>query len=141
MEIKGKVVAVLPMNSGRGKNGEWKSQTVVIEYMSGQYPEKLALTNMKNADDFAKLSVGSEYTFGVNPRSREYNSRWYTEVMCYNWKFEADARTASLGVQPVQPAQPQVAATPVAQPAPAPQTQAAPQTQTQSDAGSDDLPF
>ena len=119
MKIEGKVVAVLPMQKGNGRNGEWKSQTIVVDYKNGDYSYKLALTNMNDADSFAQLKLGDVCNFLCNPSSREYNGRWYTEVRCYNWEI----------VKPVQNQQPQPQPTqqPVQQP-----------SQSQS---SDDLPF
>ena len=31
MEISGKIIAVLPLQSGQGKNGLWRSQDYVLE--------------------------------------------------------------------------------------------------------------
>jgi len=39
MEISGKIIAVLPMATGEGKNGIWRSQDYVLE-TSDQYPKK-----------------------------------------------------------------------------------------------------
>lgn len=137
MEINGKVVAVLEPRSGSGRNGDWKSQTIVIEYMSGQYPEKLALTNMKNADEFGRLAVGATGTFSINPRSREYNGKWYTEAICYNWRMDAAQPAPQPQVAQAAPAQPATAqAQPVAQPQVAAPAQAA-----QGQYDQDDLPF
>ena len=86
LEIKGKVSAVLPMASGTSANGEWKRQTVVIEFEDGSYTRKLAIENAKKADEFAKLNVGDEGVFKCNiPTSREFNGRWYTSVTCWSW--------------------------------------------------------
>lgn len=100
MEIKGKVLAVLDMESGNGKNGEWKRQTIVIEYESGNYMTKLALSNMSNADSFAKIKVGDTGTFMVDPKSKEYKGRWYTEVNCYNWKIDKPNKLQRPAQQP-----------------------------------------
>lgn len=86
MEIKGKVVANLGVQKGTSKAGnEWSKATVVIEY-GDQYPKKVALDNLKNAEEFTKLTVGTEGTFHIEVESREFNGRWYTSVNCYKWK-------------------------------------------------------
>ena len=86
MEIKGKVVANLGVWKGTSKAGkEWAKATVVIEY-GDQYPKKVALDNLKNAEDFAKLAVGTEGTFHIEVESREFNGRWYTSVNCWKWE-------------------------------------------------------
>lgn len=94
MDIKGKVFQVLPMQSGTSANGEWKRQTVIVEYQDGQYTSKVALDNAKKADEFAKVEVGEEYTFKCNtPTSREYNGRWYTSITCWGWDKTATSAT------------------------------------------------
>ena len=86
MEIKGKVVANLGVQKGTSKAGkEWAKATVVIEY-GDQYPKKVALDNLKNAEDFAKLAVGADGTFHIEVESREFNGRWYTSVNCWKWE-------------------------------------------------------
>lgn len=92
MDIKGKVVAVPPVQSGTSAKGEWKRQTVVVEYQDGQYTSKVALENGKKADEFGKLNIGDECTFKCNtPTSREYNGRWYTSVNCWGWDVDNKA--------------------------------------------------
>lgn len=97
MEIKGKVVANLGLQKGTSKAGkEWAKATVVIEY-GDQYPKKVALDNLKNAEEFAKLAVGTERTFHIEVESREFNGRWYTSVNCWKWET-----TQQAPAQPVQ---------------------------------------
>lgn len=108
MEIKGKVYAVLPMVEGTSANGAWKRQTVVVEYQDGQYTSKVALDNTKKADEFAKVEVGTEYTFKCNtPTSREYNGRWYTSITCWGWDKNGNEDSVPQEATP----QPQVAPT------------------------------
>lgn len=86
MEIKGKVVYNLGIQGGVSKSGkEWKKASLIVEIPS-QYPKNVALDNMKRADEFASLGVGTEGTFQIEVESREYNGRWYTSVSCWDWK-------------------------------------------------------
>lgn len=97
MEIKGRVVANLGVQKGTSKAGnEWSKATVVVEY-GDQYPKKIALDNMKNADSFGALEVGTEGTFHIEVESREFNGRWYTSVNC--WKWETTQQTPAQSVQ------------------------------------------
>lgn len=106
LEIKGKVDAVLPMVSGTSANGEWKRQTVVIEFQDGSYTRKLAIENAKKADEFAKLNVGDEGVFKCNtPTSREYNGRWYTSVTCWSWTIDTPQEAPAPTVVQETPAQ------------------------------------
>lgn len=132
MEIKGKVVANLGVQKGTSKFGkDWEKATIVIE-TEGQYPKKVALDNMKNADQFGALTVGTEGCFHIEVESREFNSRWYTSVNC--WKWEVAQATPTQQPQPAPQQQGGQAAYPPAQP----YQQMQAQTATQEDDG---LPF
>lgn len=87
MEIKGKVVQVLPMEGGTSKAGnQWSKASLIVETVENpQYPKKIKISNMKNAEAFSKLAIGSEVAFKVEIESREFNGRWYTEVNCWGW--------------------------------------------------------
>ena len=102
MEIKGKVFKVLPLREGVSASGNaWKMQTIVVEYQDGQYTSKVALDNMKKADEFGKLNVGDEYVFKCNtPTSREYNDRWYTSINCWAWDDGKSTQGATVPATP-----------------------------------------
>ncbi|MCM1216523.1 MAG: DUF3127 domain-containing protein [Alistipes sp.] len=85
MEIRARVVQKLPTESGTSKNGNQWSKASLIAETEGQYPKKIKISNMKNADTFSRIAVGTEITFKVEIESREYNGRWYTEVSCWGW--------------------------------------------------------
>lgn len=123
MELKGTIIANLGVQKGTSKQGkEWSKATIVIE-TEGQYPKKVALDNMKNAESFSTLTIGMSGTFHIEVESREFNGRWYSSVSCWKWETAQPA-----------PA-PQAAYPTTQQPAYAP-TQPAPSTPP-----ADDLPF
>lgn len=126
MNISGKVVQVLPIQSGTSKAGNpWQRQEFILE-QGGQYPRKVCISLF--GDNVAKIpQVGQDVMVSVDIDSREFNGRWYTEIKAWN--------IVQTGAQPAAPAQQQVATAPAAapaqpQPAPAPQAGVA-----------DDLPF
>lgn len=122
MEIKGKVIEKLPLQSGTSSRGEWKKATIVVEIPDGQYGIKLALDNLKDADAFDKIAVGSEGTFNVNVSSRKSNDgRWFTSCTCWRWEIEGGSGQAP---------------TPQAQPTPQPTATAEPTAKAD-----DDMPF
>ena len=43
MEVKGKVIQLLALQSGMGKKGPWKKQEFILETQS-QYPKKVCLS-------------------------------------------------------------------------------------------------
>jgi hypothetical protein len=89
MEIKGKIIQLLPMQTGQGKNGVWKKQEFILE-TPGEYPKKvcLSLWGAEKIDEY-DLAVGMTVTAHINLESREYNSRWYTEARV--WKIEGSS--------------------------------------------------
>ena len=113
MEIKGKVVVVLPQQSGTSAAGnQWKKQEFVIETQE-QFPKKICMTLFGDRVDQYPVAVNDEIVANIDIESREYNGRWYTNINA--WKVEkATAQSA---------------------PAPAPMPTFEPQPE------SDDLPF
>jgi hypothetical protein len=83
MEITGKIVNLLPLQSGQGKGGTWKKQEFIME-TPGQYPKKVCLSLWGEKVDEIKLIPGETITASVNVESREYNGKWYTDVRA--WK-------------------------------------------------------
>ena len=115
MEIKGKVVLVLPQQSGTSQAGnQWKKQEFVIETQE-QFPKKICMTLFGDRVDQYPVAVNDEIVANIDIESREYNGRWYTNVNA--WKIEkATAQAATT-------------------PPPAPMPTFEPQSET------DDLPF
>ena len=105
MEITGRIKTVLPLQSGTSQRGPWSKATVIIEFMSGNYPKILALDNMSKAAEFAALPVGAEFTFWFEPSSREYQGRYYTQCDCSGWQAVGQQPAAPQGYQPPVPPQ------------------------------------
>ncbi len=96
LELSGRLVTVLPEQTGNGRNGVWKKQDFVIE-LSGPYPKKVCLTAWgEKADILLEVSTGDELKVTFDVESREYNGRWYTDLKA--WKIEAQGQ----GAQPPQ---------------------------------------
>jgi hypothetical protein len=43
MQIKGTIIALLPLQTGQGKNGQWRKQDIIIETQD-QYPKKVCIS-------------------------------------------------------------------------------------------------
>jgi hypothetical protein len=82
MEISGKVVHILPLQSGQGKNGEWRKQDFVIE-TEGQYPKKVCFSLWGDKINQAAISQNDFVNVQFDVESREYNSRWYTDLKAF----------------------------------------------------------
>ena len=90
MQINGKLIALLPLQTGQGKNGEWKKQEFIIE-TSGQYPKKVCITTWGKTVDYVP-SIGTEVNVSFDIESREYNGKYYTEVKAF--KIETVGKSA-----------------------------------------------
>lgn len=97
MELKGRVIQMLPMQSGMGKKGQWRKQEFVVETQS-QYPKKVCLSIWGDKIDQFGITEGDEVNVSVDLESREYNGRWYTEARA--WKVEKSGGAATSGAAP-----------------------------------------
>ena len=80
--FEGIVFAVLPAQTGTSARGEWHSQNVVFEMKtSSQYPRKVSVKFFNKRDEVARLVVGAAYNVTFDVESREYQGRWYTDVL------------------------------------------------------------
>ena len=118
MEVVGKIIQVLPLQEGVGRNGNpWKVQPYVLETLD-QYPRKVHFEVF--GEDRIKQNpcdVDQLVTVSFDIESREFNGRWYTSIRA--WRIQqGDTTQAVAGAAP--------AAAPVAVPAAAPQPAAAP---------------
>ncbi len=85
MELKGKVIQLLQMQTGMGKKGQWKKQEFIVETQA-QYPKKVCLSAWGDKIDQFHIAEGDMVNVSVDLESREYNGRWYTEARA--WKLE-----------------------------------------------------
>ena len=132
MEIKGKVMQVLPMRTGTSQRGTmWKVQEYVLETYD-QFPRKVKFDFFGERVDQYPLQPGDDVlvSFDLESRSfvgRDGVERWSTDVRA--WKAEkldpATIQAPAYGAPQPQFAQPQQYApapqpgVPYAQPAPA----------------------
>jgi hypothetical protein len=143
MEVVGKIIQVLPVQEGVGRNGNpWKVQPYVLETLD-QYPRKVHFEVF--GEDRIKQNpceIDQLVTVSFDIESREFNGRWYTSIRA--WRIQ-QGDTTQAGVVP------QPAAVPVAAPQPAAPQAAAPQAAPAMPAvdpfdasagdGTSDLPF
>ncbi|MDR0743599.1 MAG: DUF3127 domain-containing protein [Tannerella sp.] len=103
MEVKGKIIAVQPVQSGEGKNGAWKKQDYVIEYeQNSQYPRKMMFNLWGDKIDQYNIQEGQILSVSFDIDCREYNGRWYNDIRA--WRVESGNETpASDGFIPAQP--------------------------------------
>ena len=131
MEITGKVLAVLELQSGTSKKGsEWKKRDFVIETLDEKFPKKVCFTLFGDRAD-ACPAIDSVVNVAFDIDAHEYNGKWFNSVNA--WKAEPAKSQQQAAPQQAEPAPrtsipPQAA--PVANSNPAP-----------SNSASTDLPF
>ena len=86
LEIEGKVILVLPEQSGTSQAGKtWRKQSFVIE-TEEQYPKKVIFNVWNDMVDTVKqLSSGEKVKVLFRVESRQFNERWYTDLTA--WKI------------------------------------------------------
>lgn len=117
--VEGVVRIYPPMEQGitQSTGQPWYKQLMVIETY-GQYPKKVAVSFMgEKINQLQQFPAGTPVKVHVNPESREYNSKWFTDLN--GWKVEHGSATQHPGA-PTQPAAapmaPAAPAAPVQQP-------------------------
>lgn len=93
LELRGKIVQVLPLQTGMGKKGKWEKLDFIIEIPNGQWPRKVCLS-LWGEEKINKydLEVGLEVTASIEIESRESNGRWYTEIRAWKIQWTEQAR-------------------------------------------------
>jgi len=93
MEIEGKLLQLMPVQTISSQKGQMKKLDFVIEIES-KYPKKVCFSLWNDKIDMLKAKAGDKIKVYFDLESREYNGRWYTEAKA--WKVEG---TSSAGVQ------------------------------------------
>ncbi len=101
LEVKGKLIQKLATESGEGKNGRWEKQQFVIE-TDEQFPKKICIVLWGDkVAMLGKVTEGDVLKVSINIESREFNSRWYTDVKA--WRIEKEADEGSSAPMPAEP--------------------------------------
>ena len=133
MDLTGKIIAVLPANSGVSSRtgNSWMSQDYVIE-VPGQYPRK-CMFRIFGEDRIKQFNIqnGEDVTVSFDIDAHEYNGRWFNEIRAYNVTRGAAPMAAAPQATPFPPQQ---AAAPQATPFP-------PAQEPAGEGSADDLPF
>jgi hypothetical protein len=97
LEITGKVIDILPEQSGTSRNGDWRKQEFILE-IPGTYPKQVCVVQWGDNIDKFGIAEGETITAHIDLQSREYNGRWYTDVKA--WRV---ARPGESGAAPPAP--------------------------------------
>ena len=102
MEITGKIIAVLPANSGTSARtgNPWMSQTYVIE-TQGQYPKKIAF-DVFGEERIKQFNIkhGEELTVRFDIDAHEYQGRYFNQIRAFNVEKSGQQTTQQPTPQP-----------------------------------------
>ena len=133
--FEGIVSTILPAQTGTSARGEWHSQNVVFEMQNNSpYTRKVSVKFFNKRDEVARLVTGAAYKVTFDVESREFNGRWYTDVIGRRVEPKEAAQMAQAPYSepiPVAPVAPMAAPMPTEEPT----------MPAQSAPAIDDLPF
>lgn len=92
MQLTARLINVLPLQTGNGKNGQWRKQDIIVE-TDGQYPKKVCIAIWGDKINESQLQVGNQLKIEFDVESREFNGKWYTD--CKAWKIELAGSSSS----------------------------------------------
>jgi hypothetical protein len=111
LEVEGKLIKTLALQTGQGQKGTWQKQDFVLE-TEDKFPKKVCFSAWGDkTDEIKRFQIGDKLKVSFNPESREYNEKWYTELRA--WKIEnsgaANKQTGSntpppFGIDDIPPA-------------------------------------
>ena len=93
LEIKGTLQSIGVITTGTGKT-DWKKRDFVIETTSDKYTKKICFSAWGDkAEEIENYPNGTELNVSFEVSSREYNSKWYTDLRA--WKIDVLAEYVS----------------------------------------------
>ena len=158
MEFNGRIMRVLPVQSGTNANGNaWTKQEFIFEYFehdTDRYSDKVCLNIMNDKIAEYDLHENDEVLIGFGHSIREYQGKYYNEVRMYKLQKKGQPANQPNSVEQPKSADPNIAqqgtmtsefgkllekkSVQVYPPAEAPVT---PQQPTTAEQEKDDLPF
>lgn len=107
LELEGKIVRKLAVQSGQSARGQWAKQEFVLEYMDGSFPTSVCFTAWGDdkVNDLNRFQVGDSVKVAFNIRGREYNGKWYNDLRVWRLSspIAAGAEATSKSAAPQAP--------------------------------------
>lgn len=94
MELEGRIVRKLNVQTGTSARGAWAKQEFIFEYKEGNFPAQVCMNvwGEEKVKELDRIQVGDQVRVSFNLSSREYNGRWYTDVRA--WRIEPAVQAA-----------------------------------------------
>ena len=93
MEVNGKLVKKLPLESGVSKSGkEWQKQSVVID-TGGEFNNLTAVSAFGDkVEKLNRLELGMDVAILCNVYSREYQGKYYHNIDGYHFSNQSGSQ-------------------------------------------------
>jgi hypothetical protein len=103
MQLTAKLIQLLPIQTGSGKNGEWKKQDIIVE-TDGQYTKKICVSIWGDIISERQLIIGNNLKIDFDIESKELNGKYFTiitankivQILDTNELYFADIGTCSI---------------------------------------------
>lgn len=117
LELEGRIVQKMAVQSGQSARGAWARQDFVVEYQDGNFPTSVCFSawGQDKVQELDKYQVGDAVKVSFNVKGREYNGRWYNDLRV--WRI-APAGAAPAAAPAAPAATPAYAAPAYSAPAP-----------------------
>lgn len=82
LELEGRIVQKMAVQSGQSARGAWARQDFVVEYQDGNFPTSVCFSawGQDKVQELDKYQVGDSVKVSFNVKGREYNGRWYNDL-------------------------------------------------------------
>lgn len=82
MKYSGILKRVLEAQTGEGREGRpWKRQSIILEEVGGTYGRCVCVDVWNDRIDVESLQLEQKIELDVHVESREFNGKWYTNVV------------------------------------------------------------
>ena len=101
LELEGRIVRKLNVQSGTSARGTWSKQEFIFVYQEGNFPSQVCF-NVWGDDkvrELEKYQVGDKVKVSFNLSAREYNGRWYNDIRA--WRIEPAVAAPAAAPAPV----------------------------------------
>lgn len=83
MEIQGKIISILPIQSGTSKSGNaWSKQEYVIE-TADKYPKRMCFGAWNDKIRELAIREGESLKIFFEVDAREWQSKWFNQITAY----------------------------------------------------------
>ncbi|MDR3184234.1 MAG: DUF3127 domain-containing protein [Prevotellaceae bacterium] len=101
LELIGKLIKVLPVQSGTSARGVWSKQDFIIETQE-QYPKKVCVAAWgERVNELSAMAESDMLKVSFSVESREFNERWYTDVRAWRIEKQQAGAPAASAAAPV----------------------------------------